>query len=301
MKFARSPIGRVLPPLLVASLFGWELVVRPRSADHTGGATPAASLKPEQAHELAETSQILIQEGRDEEALDPSLKLYAAFPENHVYIGQIAEIYDRLGRYGEEAQFWEKYVEHAPMPLEACPQIGQAYGKQGKDQEAIDAFERCLAFDSESTTNIFYLAHALEIAQQFGRAAEMYQRGLALSPTNVDLLVGLGRAQFRLDQLAQAKKTVSQVLARSPDNVDALLVLGLVEMRQGHLRAAKQVLERGVKLSEGYSDFHIALGRLAEKQNDIAEAVRQYNRVIELKPGNEEIRARRNALRPAGR
>jgi Tfp pilus assembly protein PilF len=107
--------------------------------------------------------------------------------------------------------------------------------------------------------------------------------------------------QFRQDQLAQAKQTVSEVLARSPSNVDALLVMGLVHMSQGDLGQAKKYLQRGAQLSDGYSDFHIALGRIAEKEHNIPEAIRQYNRVLELKPANEEIRARRNALRPAGR
>jgi tetratricopeptide (TPR) repeat protein len=302
MKFLRSPLGRILPPLLIAGLFYWELVARPRAGGEDIGGVPAsASLKPEEARDLAETSHTLIQEGRDEEALEPSLKLHEAFPENHIYIEQLAEIYHRLGRYDEEAQFWEKYLDHAPHPLDGCPQIGQAYWKQGEEKEAISAFERCLALDQESTSSIFYLAHALEMSQEFEPADDMYKRGLSLSPHNVDLRVGLARVQFRQGQLSQAKETIAEVIARSPHNVDALLVLGLVSMREGDLRRARKYLEKGVKLSEGYSDFHIALGRLAEKENNIPEAIRQYNRVLELKPGNEEIRARRNALRPVGR
>lgn len=303
MKSLSSPIVRIFPPLLIVALFFWELVVRPRgSGVEAGGAAvmAASNLSPEKARELADQSQLLIQEGRDEEALEPSLMLYEAFPDNHIYLGRLAGIYDRLGRYDEEAQFWEKYLDHSPLPQEACPQIGQAYWKQGKESESIAAFERCLALDPESTGSIFYLAHALEMSLEFERANEMYQRGLALSPQNVDLLVGLARTQFRQEQIAEAKRTITPVLKSHPSNVDGLLVLGLVYMREGNLRRAEKLLEKGVELSEGYSDFHIALGRLAEKENNIPEAIRQYNRVLELKPGNQEIRTRRNALRPVG-
>jgi tetratricopeptide (TPR) repeat protein len=247
---------------------------------------------------LLSASSTLLNEGKYQDALQAMLKLHEAYPENHIYISKLADIYDRLGLYKEEAEMWEQFLDHAHRPLEACPQIGQAYWKQGvlKEKEAISAFERCLAFDPSNTDSIFYLAHALEMSGQFDRAGELYQRGLTFDPKYTDLRLGLARVWLQQDKLEKAKESALGVLGGSPDNVDALLIAGLVDAKEGNLREAKKFLERGAKLSPGYTDFHIALAKIAEQEKNAPEAIRQYNKILELHPEYRDIRARRDAL-----
>ena len=60
----------------------------------------------------------------------PATWLYNAWPDNYLYIRTPAEIYHRPERYKDEAEFWEKFLQHAPLPWEGCPDIGHAYWKQ---------------------------------------------------------------------------------------------------------------------------------------------------------------------------
>jgi tetratricopeptide (TPR) repeat protein len=286
----------VIPLLTLVLLYGglFRLTIRqPRLSPRV-----VPTLTPQESQELLSASSSLLNEGKYQEALQVMLKLHDAYPENHVYISKLADIYDHLGRYKEESDMWEQYLDHAPRPMEACPQIGQAYWKQGvlKEKEAISAFERCLSFDPSNSDSIFYLAHALEMAGQFDRAGELYQRGLTLSPKYTDLRLGLARVWLQQDMLEKAKESALGVLGESPDKVDALLIAGLVDAKQGNLGEAKKFLERGAKLSPGYTDFHIALAKIAEQEKNTAEAIRQYNKILELHPEYRDIRARRDAL-----
>ena len=236
-------------------------------------------------------SKALLKDHKYQEALLPMQKLYQAYPDNHIYIEQMAQLYDEMHRYKEEAAFWEQFRQHAPRPITACPEIGQAYQKQGLTKEAIAAFGWCLSLDSTNTDSIFSLAHALERDAQFERAADLYGRGLRISPGYTDLRIGLARTQIHLDKIALAEETVGSVLKQAPQNTDALFVLGLAYYRDGDLVKARQYFEKGVKLADGNTDFHLFLGKIAEKEKKIPESIEHYARVAELNREVEEHNA----------
>ena len=108
----------------------------------------------------------------------------------------MAEIYDHLGQYDQESAYWEKYLDHAPTPIEACPQIGQSYWKQGEkfQKQAIAAYQRCLAIDPKNTDSIFYLAHAIEMS---GFPNDEYEKRVYVLPKHLDEKV----ARLHLDAL----------------------------------------------------------------------------------------------------
>src|SRR5215472_5449311 len=290
MQSKRTTLLAIGLPVVVALVYV-ALVFKPWSHP-----SPPKRLTPEESASRWEECKALFKEGKYQDALTDALKLHETYPGNHIYIEMAADIYDRLGRYPEEAEFWELYFDRAPNPVTACPQIGQAYSKQGKEKDAISAFERCLARDPENSDSIFFLAHALELAGQTSRAGELYQRGLKIAPEYTDLQIGLARIYLRQDKLAQAKNLALKALRKSPENVDVLLVAGLVYSREGDLPRAKQYLEQGVKLADGYLDFHFALARIAEEENNSAEAIRHYDRILKDRPDDQSVRSKRDAL-----
>jgi tetratricopeptide (TPR) repeat protein len=297
MRRVFSAAGRILPPAIVLFLFV-DLLMNPnipRLGSSTGAGQPGA-MTGDHSQELLQRANKLLAQGKAAEALEPVLKLSAAAPENHIYIKMLAEIHHRLGRYREEAEYWEKFLQYAPLPLEGCPDIGQAYWLQQRYREGIDAFERCLAFDPQMPDSEFFLAHALEITGNQKRAAAIYAEAVAQHPKNVDCRIGLARVEMRLGRVAGAKKRILAVLGEEPKNLDALLVAGLVYWREGDLARARQYLTTGAALSKGYADYHLVLGRIEESQGHIAEAALRYDRALQIQPDNEEASQRRQAL-----
>ncbi|HXZ28512.1 MAG TPA: tetratricopeptide repeat protein [Terriglobales bacterium] len=285
-------LGRVLLPLALLAVFGAAIYGRHWWVTRSSRAT----LTQAEAQKLDASSKALMDQGRYQEALAPTLELYQAYPENHIYIGHLAEIYDHLGQYSEEAQYWEKYVDRAPTPVEACPKYGQAYAKAGRDKDAIAAFQRCLSFSPKNSDSYFYLAHAQEMDGQWDEAAKNYETGLAISPDYTDLRLGLARCRLRQDQPAEALKIANQVLAKNPNKADALLILGMVYLHDDKPAEAKTALERGVKVADTDPDFHRLLARAYGDLNDSKGELREYNRLVELLPNDKTIRARRDAL-----
>lgn len=277
-------------PLLVVLVYVL-LFFKPWS--HTAA---APRMTAEESSQLWSEANALFKMGKYEDALPEVLKLHETYPGNHIYIEMLADINDRLGRYQQESEYWELYFDRAPNPITACPQIGQSYQKQGKSSEALGAFQRCYDRDTENSDSIFFLAHALELAGQNGRAEELYRSGLKIAPEYLDLQIGLARVLLHQDRLDQAKQLALESLQKSPQNTDVLLVVGLVYLKEGDLNKAREYLQQGASLSDGYLDFHLALARLDEEEKNFPEAIREYDRVLKDRPNDDEIRAKRDAL-----
>jgi tetratricopeptide (TPR) repeat protein len=261
MPTSEHPLKRVGLPSLALAVFYWTLFVPPES-----GSASAAARTPDQMRSLMEHTRNLIGAKKFEQALEPALQLAAAEPGNHSYLRYVAQAYQGLQRYEDEARAWEMFQEHAPLPIEACPQVGIAYLNQSKAEQAFKALEHCYQLDHENVDSIFYLALSLERKGQAARAAKLYREGLRMAPGYTDLEIGLARATLHLGQAAQARQAVEKVLARQPSNVDALLVAGLAAWRTGDRAAARAHLEKGIKLSPGYTDFRTALDGIAREE-----------------------------------
>jgi tetratricopeptide (TPR) repeat protein len=261
-----TPFVRFAFPVAVLYLFYWALFLNPVMDT---GAT--AGLSTDATREILEHCKQLLAEKKFGQALPDALRLHQAFPENHIYIDQLANIYGALGRFAEEAAMWEKYLLYAPMPGEGCPQIAVAYKKQNKDAEALNAYERCYTMEPNSDNILFY-AEALERNGNRAKALTLYQQGVKRSPHYADMIVGLARVEMFMDQIADARKRVLEVLKTSPDNVDALLVAGMVCTRTGEYAAAQKYLQHGLQLSPNYQDLRIALARVFQsKRNTSAQ------------------------------
>jgi len=300
MRLVFSTLGRILPPAIVLFLFV-DTLVNPNVPRLGTTSTAQRSLSLEESRDLLDESRKLILAGKNQEALAPALKLYNAYPENYLYSKSLAEIYHRLERYREEADYWEKFMQYAPLPLEGCPDIGQAYWSLKQYDKAIAAFERCLSFDPQMSDSIFFLAHALEMTGGRQRAGQLYSQALARDPQNMDCRIGLARVEMRDGKLVEARKRILDALHDSPENLDALLAAGLIFWRLGDTQQAKRYLTKGAGLSTGYADYHLILGRIEESQGHARDALIRYNRVLEMQPDNEEALNRRAALTRSGR
>lgn len=235
------------------------------------GATDAAALDA-----LLVASREAFTAGQWEDALPPTKTLVERFPGQPMYVARLAEIYNKLEQTANEAAAWEIFMERAPLPSEACPRIGYAYRRLGKDDLALGAFERCFASDTKSAELAFFVGLANEWLGKFTPAQEYYERAIAIATVHYDSEVGLARLRLHRNQLAEALTRVTKVLRKVPEHVDGLLVAGLAEQRAGKRKEARAHLEKAVTLSEDYFDVQLALGVLDYSESRFAEARKRF-------------------------
>jgi tetratricopeptide (TPR) repeat protein len=256
------PFIRFAFPTLILYLFWWGFVLNPYLDEAAEEKADGHSLSVAATQEMLAQSRLLIKASRLQDALIPLNRLHEAYPENQIYLQQLAETYDGLHRYPESAKMWEGYLQYSPTPLEGCPQIGQAYDKSGLPAESRNAFERCWKIDQDYSDSILFYAHALELDGQFKKALELYQHGVKLNPGYTDLILGLSRMEVRNGMAAAARPRVDKVLLSYPNYTDALLTAGLVYSATGDKRGAIRLLEHAHELSPDYKDVTLILAHL---------------------------------------
>ena len=228
---------------------------------------------------------------RWQDALQPTKAVVERFPGQPVYLARLAEIYQKLERPADEAAIWELFLDRAPLPDEACPNVGYAYRKIGQYDKALNAFERCFAADTKSAELAFFVGLGNEWLTRFDPAQEYYERALTIATTHYDSEVGLARLRLHRNQLPDALKRAVAVLKHVPTHVDALLVAGLAEQRAGHRREARTYLEKAATLSTDYFDVHLALGVLDYTESRYPEARARFEMANKLDPKRaEEVR-----------
>ncbi len=293
----KSAIRRIILAAATVALFYWHLWAT------TGSPVAGGSSAATEAMERVRAQQVkqLLAGHRFADALKPCLQLYDDFPENHIYVEQLATIYENLPDLENAAAMWSRYIDQSPTPADGCPHLTRVYLRLGRYEQSIDAARRCTELEPQNPDLIFELAHAHEISNHVDEAERLYRGGLALAPDNDDFRIGEGRLRLRQGRPADAETMAEAVLRRAPQNTDALLLLGLACWRQGEVAKAKQWLERGVELAPKDVDYYVVLGRIAESERNTKAALVQYARALQLDPANSEALAQKRAIEGVAR
>ncbi|MBP7777463.1 MAG: hypothetical protein KA371_10065 [Acidobacteria bacterium] len=207
-----------------------------------------------------------------DDALALTLDLVSRYGEQPDYLARLAGIYNRMHRPTDETAAWERFMVVSPSPDRACPMIGRAYRGLSQYDDAIDAFQRCLAADPTNVTLVYYVGLGYEWAGHLPAARQHYTRATAMAPPGHDYQVSLARLDLHQGNLREARDRAAAVLAEVPTHTEGALVAGLAEQRAGHLDGARKYLELAAQLSPEYFDVRLALGILDYTESHVVEA-----------------------------
>jgi len=84
--------------------------------------------------------------------------------------------------------------------------------------------------------------------QQYDRAADLYERALALSPNNVNIQNELGLTLHYLGRSAEALRTLNDGVAADPKNQRIWLTLGFVNSQLGNTEQARAALTTATRI-----------------------------------------------------
>ncbi len=174
----------------------------------------------------------------------------------------------------------------------------QVWQGQGRYSEALPLLERVLAQRSDSIQALFLLGAAQERLEQREKAAETFERLLALDPDHAPTLNYLGYMWVEEGRLLeQALRLIQRAVALTPDNgayVDSLgwafYKMGRYEDARIHLEWAARLVPRDPTIHEHLGDVYVALNALELAKN-------AYRRALSLEGDDvETVRSKLNAL-----
>ncbi|MER9237780.1 tetratricopeptide repeat protein [Mesorhizobium sp. M0633] len=144
--------------------------------------------------------------------------------------------------------------------------------------------------DDDTLEELFADAEAAEGVEDHEQAAALYQRCLAIDPS--DAIAAFNRANClrAAGHAAEAAHDYARAIKCDPGFVEAWFNLAGLMSEEGRVASARRHLLKAIALDPNYADAVFNLARLEFDAGNLAEARRRWVRYLELDPNSEWAR-----------
>jgi Tfp pilus assembly protein PilF len=192
--------------------------------------------------------------------------------------------YARMDRLDEAVNHFKRAIEISPRFADAYTNLGNTYMLQGKVEDAMKSFLSALEIDPAKAgayNNIGLLYYELGVID---RAKVYIEKALEIEPDNLRSQINLGGILYLQQDFAGAEGHYLKALQLEPGNAEALHNLGLVSAVHGDFEKAVSLFNEAIKskpdLVAAYKDLAIVLDRSGKKD----EALIILAKALEIKP-----------------
>ena len=195
----------------------------------------------------------------------------------------------RQARIYEDAEtLWIDTTTRSPASFMAFNNLGYEYSRQGRLDEAEEAYERAIAVKPDFDLGHFNLARLHGKQGRAERAIEMYRRAIELRPDYDDAYFNLGIELGRLGRHAEAIRALEAAIEARPDFPEAHYNLGIALARLGRLEEATEAMDSALAGRPDYPEARLSLGAVLRRLGRPADAVAQLRTVLASDPGHAE-------------
>lgn len=233
--------------------------------------------------------------GQTEAALGAYLRAAELAPGAGAVRYALALAYQRLGRKADAERHFEAAGggarEAPPLPDPQMAELleirrdkhwhlqeGLRREAEGRETEAVAAYQRALALDRAYAAPHVNLVSAYGKLGKFADAERHYRRALELAPDAVELHINWGMLQAGRGDFAAAIRSYRRGIGINPHSADLHADLGAVLQRTGRAAEAARHLRLALEREPEHrlANFHLARQLLAEDR--VAEAIRHLRR-----------------------
>jgi tetratricopeptide (TPR) repeat protein len=244
-------------------------------------------------------SQLLLETGKNEEALEQAKLLARLAPENHIAWSMLGSAHLALKNFSEAVLALRRYVELQPKSPNAHHLLADSYRCQGELDLAAEEYGGALAADPGFHYATTALATVDALRGRFDAAAPRLaalvsdQRALPVHRIDAAFpLAYLRRAQGRFGEAAEVlARLQGPISAEKVRESLALSVRGTSQLELGHFSEAKRLIESSIERSPGVPTRYLfARGLLEISGRKTEEARRTAAKILEgaLPSGNPD-------------
>ena len=183
---------------------------------------------------------------------------------------------------------WRGEVPLYLSSLDATPKssvllynLGVAFAEAGDTSKAADYYQRAIALKPDYTSAIINLGNLFQNQANYSQAEGLYKRAISLDPQDPDAWVNLGNLYLHLALTQQAKSTYEKAIALKSNDIEAIIDLGAVLQRSGDFSAAEEAYQRAIAVDPSQAAAYCDLGALFLQQGNLAAAREQLIKAIE--------------------
>jgi len=206
----------------------------------------------------------------------------------------VALDYVLLGSYADASKWLALSVAEDPHDAEAWYFLGRAKYNENRFEDAILAFERCLALEprnlkAQSNLGLSYagLNRVPEAQAAFLKAIEWQAKAPRKDP---EAYIGLGDLLVQQNRAAEAVPYLEKAVEIAPQESRAREKLGSAYLNLNQLSAAQEQVESAVALDPRSPSLHYLLGSIYRKQGQQEKAKAEFERFQNLKEASGTAR-----------
>jgi tetratricopeptide (TPR) repeat protein len=167
--------------------------------------------------------------------------------------------------------------------------LGVAYAKLGKLDEAVAIFQESLQSNPNSLTSHKNLGLALHQQRKFDEAAVHFGEAAQLDPADAAVHYDLGRVLYDAGRYEQAAASFRRAIERDHNLWTAHHDLGRCLVRLGKKEEAIACYEEAAQIKPDAADVHNNLGILLENIRKFPEAIDCFRRALRFNPNSTEM------------
>ncbi len=185
-----------------------------------------------------------------------------------------ASKYVSARRFNDAIPLLKKVLEVKPNHAFVHGKLGTAYLSLGQETLATQHLSVVAKYDPDDPYGWNMLGWNALMKNDFGRAAEYYEKACAIDPANDVLTSRWGMALLKLERWHDAELKFRQTIELDPNHVGALHGLAHSLVAQDRAKEAIGYATRAVRLSEEMNpDILLTLGRAYEQTNRLPHAL----------------------------
>ncbi len=188
-------------------------------------------------------------------------------------------------RYDDAIPVFERVLEHDPNNLMVNLRLAVAHSIAGRDQRALDLFDRARqiapwSIDVRHYQGMHYLRDG-----HWQEAEALLASVLTQMPRRLPALEGLTQIRRRQGDLPGAAALLERIVALANDSVPRWLELAQIRMAMGHTSGAIEAFEQAQSLAGDTFSHHLELGVLYLADHQLEAARNSLDQVRSSHPG----------------
>ncbi len=218
--------------------------------------------------------------------LEKAVKLNPDLIDIHV---RLAEVYNAQRDYSSAANSFRKVTEIDSSRADAFYGLGKVLVRTSRHQEAISALEKAISLNLDEKEVHLEIAGAYEALQDWGNAAEAYERYLSLDPEiSWNAYKQLGLARLSLEQYDAAVAALLEANKQKPDDVNLRVKLAEAYQKQGDLAKAEEILNQLAEMNPEEAKYYYSQAlRMYDSAGQYEAALEPAKKIIDLNPEDE--------------
>ncbi|KAF9911898.1 glucose repression mediator protein [Linnemannia zychae] len=168
-------------------------------------------------------------------------------------------------------------------------QIGSLADSMGEFDRAMNSYESALRHNHQSINALNLIAELYRSRENFHKAAEYFQRILAIDSASGEIWGSLGHCYLMMDELQKAYSAYQNALHHLPNPKDAKLWygIGILYDRYGSVEHAEEAFSAVMRMDPKYekaNEIYFRLGIIYKGQQKYAQSLECFRYILHAPP-----------------